>query len=602
MEPRRLAGQLIALSLLWFIIAFFIIQPHFAAGGNIQLDRYAWLGDSPGQMVQTAISQPNLVIEQMWITANLPGYLGRLLLPTAFLGLLSPLALLPMLPSLAINLLSDNPFTWRLEDFHYGAPLAPFILIAAIQGSYRLGEVGQRVGIASKIILPLIAGLLLSCSLGYHYYRGYTPLARPFDWPPITPHHQRLADLLTTLPPTAPVFSQSNLAPHLSHRPFIYSDFAYFTDPAFPAPQPVEIVVLDITSFENFGGLHQFLQQKLSTGPYHRLTARDGLLYFRRTTTPRPTEAPLPAEFYTFSQPTSPPAYHLPADFGDLIRLHGHTLHFNRQEEAQLSLDLEPLAPLTEVWPVLYLLDRAGQPVGATTDLQPTLVWYPPAAWPVGEMVRLRFNTLPWHTRQTPAYGLAVGFIQSDHPPGEAVWSMAHRLPPIIRQATDLAPRLAAEGTLLEVAHLEQVWDIPTGGPVARRYDQPQPAHPLTANFNDQLQLLGYDNLSLTNDQVTIQLYWQTLSPIDRRLVRFGQFIGPTGQLHGQQDSWPLNGRYPVDLWQPGEIVVETVAFPLNPDRPAGPATLHVGFYDPATGARLPLVQGADHVEIPLEH
>ena len=42
-----------------FAIAFFIIQPQFAVAGNIQLDRYAWLGDSPPQMLLTTLTRPD---------------------------------------------------------------------------------------------------------------------------------------------------------------------------------------------------------------------------------------------------------------------------------------------------------------------------------------------------------------------------------------------------------------------------------------------------------------------------------------------------------------------------------------------------------------
>ncbi|RPJ57737.1 MAG: DUF2079 domain-containing protein, partial [Dehalococcoidia bacterium] len=134
----RLAGLTISLSAAWFAIAFMVIQPRFAAEGNIQLDRYAWLGHSPLEMLQTLITQPGLVFNHLWYQADLPGYLFALFFPTAFLSLLNPLTLLPMLPTLAVNLLSDNPFTWRLEDFHYGAPLAPFLIISTIYGIKRI--------------------------------------------------------------------------------------------------------------------------------------------------------------------------------------------------------------------------------------------------------------------------------------------------------------------------------------------------------------------------------------------------------------------------------------------------------------------------------
>jgi uncharacterized membrane protein len=259
----RLAGLIIGLSTAWFFLALFVIQPHFAKNGNIQLDYYAWLGDTPLEIVQTIIIRPRLVFNHLWYQANLPGYLAKLFFPTAFLALLSPLTLLPMLPTLAINLLSGNPFTWRLEDFHYGAPLAPFLFISAIYGIAWLirrledWEIGRLGGTNNQPSNPptfhsskfslflLLCLLLLTFTAIYHYHRGFTPLARPSIWPQITPHHRQLEAVLSTIPPGVALFTQSNLAPHLTHRPTLYTDFAYFTDPNFPAPTPVDDIFVD---------------------------------------------------------------------------------------------------------------------------------------------------------------------------------------------------------------------------------------------------------------------------------------------------------------------------------------------------------------------
>ncbi|MBI1876768.1 MAG: DUF2079 domain-containing protein, partial [Chloroflexi bacterium] len=146
----RLAGLVVGLSAAWFLLAFFLVQPYFAAGGNIQLDRYAWLGDSPPEMLRTLLTQPTLVFDHLWYQADLPGYLVALFFPSAFLALFSPLTLLPMLPTLAVNLLSDNPFTWRLEDFHYGAPMAPFLFISALYGIRRISAWVSRPPTADR--------------------------------------------------------------------------------------------------------------------------------------------------------------------------------------------------------------------------------------------------------------------------------------------------------------------------------------------------------------------------------------------------------------------------------------------------------------------
>ncbi len=708
----RLAGLTIGLSLAWFALALLVIQPRFAPGGNIQLDRYAWLGDTPLAMVQTMFTQPGLVFDHVWSQANLPGYLSMLFFPTAFLALLSPLTLLPMLPTLAVNLLSANPFTWRLEDFHYGAPLAPFLFISAIYGIRGMGEWANgrthrvsvanlripyraqvcesantlpgtglrmanlqnkcertgRAGVAGESSLPprtpatlpscypatllpcypaliiLLTLLLLTFTAVYHSYRGFTPLARPFLWPRVTAHHRQLEALLQTIPAETPLFTQSNLAPHLTRRAIIYTDFAYFTDPNFPAPTPVADIVLDVTTFENLGGLHEFLHQTLlDRGHYQVVAARDGVLHLRTTNDERrttnderrpttngprttdhgprttdseqrtmdtnslpPTPTPyslLPTSFYTFAYPTTPPDYELEADFGNMVRLHGYSLHFNRQEEIQVSLDLEPLQPLTGIQPVLYLLDATGQPAGATIDRQPTLVWFPPEQWPVGETVRVHFNTFPWHTRQTEAYRLALGLVS-----GDDVWDVGRRHRPVISRSTELAPRLSIDGTLVELARLEQVWGIPAGGPLIRQFTPPRLAYSLPVNFDDQVRLLGYrisssqsppgrPSASTDSPGLALRLYWQAITT-PPNLSRFVQLVGPDGLVYSQHDSAPDNGHYPTALWQPGEVVVETVTLPMPIERPPGSYSLHLGLYHPDTGQRLPLLTGDDHVEI----
>lgn len=598
----RLASLTLGLSALWFVVAFFIIQPRFALAGNIQLDRYAWLGDNPLAMVQTILTRPGLVVGHLWNRVDLPGYLTNLFFPTAFLALLSPLTLLPMLPTLAVNLLSDNPFTWRLEDFHYGAPLTPFLFISAIYGIRRAGDwIGvrdtRRQGPqpARPLLIATLALLLLLFSALYHFYRGFTPLARPFMWPEVTAHHSRLAAYLRTLPAGTVLFTQSNLAPHLTQRRAVYTDFAYFTDPEFRA-EPVDDIVLDVTGFENRGGLHQFLRRMLlDSGDYQLVAAQDGWLHLRPATAVQPAAAPasLPASFYTFIQPAGPPDYQLPVDFGDLVRLRGYSLHFNRQEEIQVSLDLEPLQPLAGIQPVLYLLDAAGEPRGATSDLQPALVWFPVEQWPVGQTVRIRFNTLPWYTRETDRYRLALGLVH-----GDDVWDISRRQRPIFTRPPEFAVRLPAAGTLVELARFEQTWNIPAGGPVNRQFGGARPPHPLQANFGNQVQLLGFAlSRRLHPPGLVITLYWQALSqPQD--LTRFVQLVGPDGLIYSQNDSAPDGGNYPSGLWQPGEFVSETISLPRPAGPPPGNYTLHVGLYDPESGQRLPVLSGGDHVEI----
>ena len=167
------------LGLGWSLFAILVVQNAF--GGNVQGGRYDWLAG--------AVANPNLIWTHLTQTADLPAYLWGLFAPVGGLALLAPLALLPMLPSLAINLLSNHGLTWRLEEFHYAAPIAPFVFIAAVQAINRLcraGEQGRggarekpspRSPLSRLAAAPLLT-LLFVASLTYHHFRGFTPLAR----------------------------------------------------------------------------------------------------------------------------------------------------------------------------------------------------------------------------------------------------------------------------------------------------------------------------------------------------------------------------------------------------------------------------------------
>jgi hypothetical protein len=96
---------------------------------------------------------------------------------------------------------------------------------------------------------------------------------------------------------------------------------------------------------------------------------------------------------------------------------------------------------------------------------------------------------------------------------------------------------------------------------------------------------------------LTLRLYWQAVAP-PPDLVRFVQLVGPDGKIYGQQDSAPDGGAYPTRLWQPGEVVIETVSFPVQPARPPGRYQIHIGLYHPDTAQRLPLTSGGDHLAI----
>ena len=577
----------------WSLIAILVVQGSF--GGNVQGGRYDWLAG--------AVTNPGLIRTHLMETAGLPAYLWGLFAPVGGLALLAPLALLPALPSLAINLLSSHGLTWRLEAFHYAAPVAPFVFIAAVHGLSRLCRVGEerrrragRTSVRFSPLLPLtpapLLAFLLIASLTYHHFRGFTSLARPFQWREVTAHHRLGADMAAGIPAGIPLFAPLTLNPYASSRPVLHQEFETLLN----GIAADDWVWLDVSALPNQNGVQQFIRDDLLPN-YRVIQAEDGYLLLQ----PGASSEPIPEEFHTYARPDmSPlPQYALSVMFGDALELTGYDLIFNRAEEVQIRTYWQAHKPLPPgLAPTLFLLDEDGHYLGAGDEARApaTLVWFPTQFWPIGETMVVHFNSLNWHTRERGAYGLALGVSTSSDP-----WDVNARwLPTVIE--SQFAPYLTADGTVMELARLRQVAGIPAGGPSDRKMWQPIVRQRLTANFGGQLQLLGYDfpEVQAAENGVVVRLalLWQGLGPERGNYVRFVHIAGPEGRLLGQADSSPAGGTYPTSLWAEGEYVLETVEVTAGEVRLG--TTLHIGLYDSLSGIRLVNERGQDHLEIPL--
>jgi len=140
----RLGIVLIVGGILWSLLAFKVIIPHFYPGAqaNNFWYRYEALGSSPGAAIVNALTHPWLLFTT-FITLNRLYYLAGLVRSVGFLPLLAPEWLLPAIPALAENLLSTDPNLFS-GVFHYNAAIIPFVMLAAIHGTRRLIQTWQR--------------------------------------------------------------------------------------------------------------------------------------------------------------------------------------------------------------------------------------------------------------------------------------------------------------------------------------------------------------------------------------------------------------------------------------------------------------------------
>ena len=116
---------------------------------------------------------------------------------------------------------------------------------------------------------------------------------------------------------------------------------------------------------------------------------------------------------------------------------------------------------------------------------------------------------------------------------------------------------------------------------------------PGQARFGDRIGLSGVGLMpgdAAHGPQMT--LMWTALAPLDRDLTVFAHFIDANGQTVAQADGEPLGATYRTRQWQVGDRVIETRGVaPLPP----GTYRVRVGWYDRATGERLPLPGSADN-------
>ena len=159
-------------------------------------------------------------------------------------------------------------------------------------------------------------------------------------------------------------------------------------------------------------------------------------------------------------------------------------------------------------------------------------------------------------------------------------------------QSSDRLPVFSGEGVRLDddqgLAPLK----------VVREEGAASPQHKLAARFGQQIGLLGYSldpvETSLRpGDPLTVTLYFQSETPIDDDLIRFVQLHSPESGMAAQFDSQPAQGDNPTWSWKAGEVVEDQVVLTISPEAAPGSYRLLLGFYQPATGERLAVIDQA---------
>lgn len=201
MKQRRIHGfLLIALSLAIFFIVNTKITPQFAGPKDTMLvHRLGRFGHTNDEIFRFILGHPVLFLIEMIkpiFSGHSIKYILEVLTPFSAFASSAPFAFLIALIGIAMNILVNS----GTLGFHYEAVLIPFLFYVLVCGVSRKKEVNAAL---------LSVTFLLFFGRGpIHSIRTMCPTA----------HHSAVAQILSELPQSASITTQSALLPHLTHR------------------------------------------------------------------------------------------------------------------------------------------------------------------------------------------------------------------------------------------------------------------------------------------------------------------------------------------------------------------------------------------------
>jgi len=211
-----------------------VITPYFRHGASLSFyGRYKDVGGSPKEALRMIFSRPLHVLQIVFDHRGIRYLLG-LFAPLAGLCFLAPLALIPALPLLAVNLLSSAHGQTSIH-FHYTAGEIPILISATVLGVAWLAR--RRPDLKIPAIVVAIAATVIG-----NYILGPLPMWRHLpggqqlgaDRSDVSGHDHVADEALALIPSDAVVSATNNLGAHLSARPKFLS-FPVLQDSAWVA-------------------------------------------------------------------------------------------------------------------------------------------------------------------------------------------------------------------------------------------------------------------------------------------------------------------------------------------------------------------------------
>jgi hypothetical protein len=113
--------------------------------------------------------------------------------------------------------------------------------------------------------------------------------------------------------------------------------------------------------------------------------------------------------------------------------------------------------------------------------------------------------------------------------------------------------------------------------------------------MGENIHLLGHrvevdtpeDGTIQPGQTIAVTLFWRAHAPVEGDYSVFVHLLDETGQIRGQRDGQPVNGRYPTNNWLSYQVVEDQLFLTLEPDLLPGRYCIAVGMYELGSGQRL---------------
>jgi uncharacterized membrane protein len=278
----RAARVVLLLSGAYLVVQYAVLRPsYWAVRTSLDLHFARW-GGTPVGILRALFDSPWLVIEHLSAPKRLM-YLPLILWPLGFLPLFAPRYWLPLLPFIAINLISTFPTTVELYS-HYLTLAVPTLVVAALEALKKLTERAQSRRAA-------VVGLVGMLAIGFaaDIKAGGYPWSVSFERAAFVPDEQsaQAERIVAAIRADASVQAPDALLPHLIARSRVHR---------MPPPdREADSVVLDVSHRVRYGGREDLLRTLeepmvrywLARRDYGLVSAEGDYLLFERGREPR---------------------------------------------------------------------------------------------------------------------------------------------------------------------------------------------------------------------------------------------------------------------------------------------------------------------------